>query len=617
MSEIKEKDFRVLTSVTVRFAGDSGDGMQLTGTQFSDTTAWIGNDLNTLPDYPAEIRAPAGTIYGVSGFQLSFGSDDVNTPGDVPDVLVAMNPAALRKNLKELKKGGTIIVNSDSFDQKNLKLVNFETNPLEDDSLSGYEVHKVPITSLTANALEGLPLSPKEVSRCKNFFALGLMYWLYDRPLKNTEDWIKDKFKKNPDYIEANTKALNAGYNFGEMTEVFTTRYKVEPAKLPKGIYRNISGNEATALGFLTASVKSGLPLFLGSYPITPASEILQYISSYKNFGVKTVQAEDEIAGITSAIGAAFAGHLALTTTSGPGLSLKIEAIGLAVMTELPLVIVDVQRGGPSTGLPTKTEQADLLQAIFGRNGEAQVCVLAARTPRDCFYMAIEASRIALKYMTPVILLTDGYLANGSEPWRIPHMNELPEIPVKYRTEPEGFYPYLRNENLARPWAIPGTPGLEHRIGGLEKADIYGTVNYDPDNHDKMVKLRTEKIKKIVNDIPDLEVDGDTSGELLVLGWGSTYGSIKDAVTKARNAGLKLSFAHLRYLNPMPKNTIQVLKSFKKILVPEINLGQLAHLIRSEFLIPVEQLNLVRGLPLKVNDILAKINTILGGGNGK
>ena len=617
MSEIKEKDFRVLTSVTVRFAGDSGDGMQLTGTQFSDTTAWIGNDLNTLPDYPAEIRAPAGTIYGVSGFQLSFGSEDVNTPGDVPDVLVAMNPAALRKNLKELKKGGTIIVNSDSFDQKNLKLVNFETNPLEDDSLSGYEVHKVPITSLTANALEGLPLSPKEVSRCKNFFALGLMYWLYDRPLKNTEDWIKDKFKKNPDYIEANSKALNAGYNFGEMTEVFTTRYKVEAAKLPKGIYRNISGNEATALGFLTASVKSGLPLFLGSYPITPASEILQYISSYKNFGVKTVQAEDEIAGITSAIGAAFAGHLALTTTSGPGLSLKIEAIGLAVMTELPLVIVDVQRGGPSTGLPTKTEQADLLQAIYGRNGEAPVCVLAARTPRDCFYMAIEASRIALKYMTPVILLTDGYLANGSEPWRIPHMNELPEIPVKYRTEAEGFYPYLRNENLARPWAIPGTAGLEHRIGGLEKADIYGTVNYDPDNHDKMVKMRTEKVKRIINDIPDLEIDGDKSGDLLVLGWGSTYGSIKDAVTKARNAGLKLSFAHLRYMNPMPKNTEQVLKNFKKILVPEINLGQLAHLIRSEFLLPVEQLNLVRGLPLKVNDILAKINSILGGGNGK
>jgi 2-oxoglutarate ferredoxin oxidoreductase subunit alpha len=617
MSETKEKEFRVLTSVTVRFAGDSGDGMQLTGTQFSDTTAFIGNDLNTLPDYPAEIRAPAGTIYGVSGFQLHFGSEDVNTPGDLPDVLVAMNPAALKKNLKELKRGGVLIVNSDSFDQKNLNLAHYESNPLQDDTLSGYELHQVPITSLTANALEGLPLSPKEVSRCKNFFALGLMYWLYDRPLKNTEDWIKDKFSKKPEYIEANTKALKAGYNFGEITEVFTTRYKVEAAKLPKGTYRNISGNEATALGFLTASVKSGLQLFLGSYPITPASEILQYLSSYKSFGVKTVQAEDEIAGISSAIGASFTGHLAITTTSGPGLALKTEAIGLAVMTELPLVVIDVQRGGPSTGLPTKTEQADLLQAVYGRNGEAPVCVLAARTPRDCFYMAIEASRIALKYMTPVILLTDGYLANGSEPWRVPHTSEIPDISVKFRTEPEGFHPYLRDKNLARPWAIPGTPGLEHRIGGLEKSDIYGNVSYDPENHDKMVKLRTEKIKNIANDIPDLKIDGDEKGDLLVLGWGSTYGSIKDAVIKARNSGLTLSQAHLRYVNPLPKNTESVLRNFKKILIPEINLGQLARLIRSEYLIPVEQLNLVRGLPLKVNDILEKITVLLGGGNGK
>ncbi|MCW8822502.1 MAG: 2-oxoacid:acceptor oxidoreductase subunit alpha, partial [Ignavibacteriaceae bacterium] len=559
MSETKEKEFRVLTSVTVRFAGDSGDGMQLTGSQFSDTTAWLGNDLNTLPDYPAEIRAPAGTLYGVSGFQLHFGSEDVHTPGDIPDVLVAMNPAALKKNLKELRKDGVLILNSDSFDQKNLNLAHYESNPLQDGTLSGYELHRVPITSLTANALEGLPLSPKEVSRCKNFFALGLMYWLYDRPIKNTEDWIKEKFSKKPEYIEANTKALQAGYNFGEMTEIFTTRYKVEPAKLPKGIYRNISGNEATALGFLTASVKSGLPLFLGSYPITPASEILQYLSSYKNFEVKTVQAEDEIAGISSAIGASFTGHLAITTTSGPGLALKTEAIGLAVMTELPLVVIDVQRGGPSTGLPTKTEQADLLQAVYGRNGEAPVCVLAARTPRDCFYMAIEASRIALKYMTPVILLTDGYLGNGSEPWRVPHTSEIPDISVKFRTDPEGFYPYLRDKNLARPWAIPGTPGLEHRIGGLEKSDIYGNVSYDPENHDKMVKLRTEKIKNIANDIPDLKVDGDEKGDLLVLGWGSTYGSIKDAVIKARNSGLTLSQAHLRYVNPLPKNTESVL----------------------------------------------------------
>ena len=617
MSETKEKDFRVLTSVTVRFAGDSGDGMQLTGSQFSDTTAWLGNDLNTLPDYPAEIRAPAGTLYGVSGFQLHFGSEDVHTPGDMPDVLVAMNPAALKKNLKELKRGGVLIINSDSFDQKNLNLAHYESNPLQDNSLNGYELHQVPITSLTANALEGMPLSPKEVSRCKNFFALGLMYWLYDRPIKNTEDWIKEKFRKKPEYIEANTKALQSGYNFGEMTEIFTTRYKVEPAKLPKGTYRNISGNEATALGFLTASVKSGLPLFLGSYPITPASEILQYLSSYKSFGVKTVQAEDEIAGITSTIGASFAGHLAITTTSGPGLALKTEAIGLAVMTELPIVIIDVQRGGPSTGLPTKTEQADLLQAMFGRNGEAPVCVLAARTPRDCFYMAIEASRLALKYMTPVILLTDGYLANGSEPWRIPHLAELPDITVKFQTDPEGFHPYTRDKNLARPWAIPGTPGLEHRIGGLEKSDIYGNVSYDPENHDKMVKLRTEKIKRIVNDIPELKVDGQEKGELLVLGWGSTYGTIKDAVIKARNSGMTVSQAHLRYLNPLPKNTGDVLKSFKKVLIPEINLGQLARLIRSEYLMPVEQLNLVRGLPFKVNDILGKITELHGGGNGK
>ncbi len=617
MTQVKEKDFQQLSDVTVRFAGDSGDGMQLTGTQFSDTAAWIGNDLNTLPDYPAEIRAPAGTLYGVSGFQLHFSSTDIHTPGDTADVLVAMNPAALKKNLPDIKKNGTIIVNSDAFDVKNLKLAQYDTNPLEDDSLSGYDVHEVPITSLTANALEGLPLSPKEVSRCKNFFALGLMYWLYDRPLNNTEEWIKSKFKNKPEYVEANTKALQAGHKFGEMTEIFTTRYKVEAAKLPKGIYKNVSGNEATAIGFLTASVKSGLPLFLGSYPITPASEILQYLSSYKSFGVKTFQAEDEIAGITSAIGASFAGHLALTTTSGPGLALKTEAIGLAVMTELPLIIINVQRGGPSTGLPTKTEQADLLQAMYGRNGEAPVCVLSARTPRDCFYMAIEASRIALKYMTPVILLTDGYLANGSEPWRIPRVEDIPEIKVKLATNPEEYHPYSRDENLARPWAVPGTPNLEHRIGGLEKSNIYGNVSYDPDNHDKMVRLRKEKIKNIVNDIPDLKVDGDQSGELLVLGWGSTYGSIKEAVAKANNAGLKVSQAHLRYINPMPKNTEAVLKNFSKILIPEINLGQLSKIIRSEFLIPVQQLNIVRGLPFKVNDILEKITELLGGGNGK
>lgn len=613
----KVKEIQQLEEVTVRFAGDSGDGMQLTGSQFSETTAFVGNDLNTLPDYPAEIRAPAGTVYGVSGFQLHFSSQDIHTPGDSPDVLVAMNPAALKKNLPELKKNGIIIVNSDAFDLKNLKLAHYDTNPLEDNTLSGYTVFTVPISSLTENALEGTSLSPKEVSRCKNFFALGLMYWLYNRPIENTIAWIQQKFKKTPQFIDANTKALNAGYNFGEMTELFTTRYTVEPAKLPKGKYRNISGNEATAYGFLTASVKSGLPLFLGSYPITPASEILQYISGFKNFGVKTFQAEDEIAGIVSAIGASYAGNLAITSTSGPGLALKTEAIGLAVMTELPIVIIDVQRGGPSTGLPTKTEQADLLQAIWGRNGEAPVAVLAARTPRDCFYMAIEASRIALKYMTPVILLTDGYIANGSEPWRIPDLESIPKIEVKFRTEKEGFYPYLRDENLARPWAIPGTPDLEHRIGGLEKANIYGNVSYDPDNHDKMVRLRANKIQNIENDIPPLEVDGDQSGDLLVLGWGGTYGTIKEAVTKARNLGYNVSQAHFRYLNPFPKNTAEVLKNFKRILIPEINLGQLAKVVRSQFLVDVIQLNIVRGLPLKVSDILDKIKEVHGGNNGK
>ncbi len=610
---IKEKEIKKLSEVTVRFAGDSGDGMQLTGSQFSETTAIAGNDLSTLPDYPAEIRAPSGTVYGVSGFQLHFGSHDVHTPGDRPDVLVAMNPAAIKKNLPELKNGGTIIANSDAFDKKNLQLAGYEKNPLENGDLKGYQVFSVPITSLTQKALEESKLSPKEIARCKNFFALGLMYWLFDRQIEQTTNWIKKKFKDKTEIGEANQKALIAGYNFGEMTEVFTTRYEVEPAKLPKGVYRSISGNEATALGFLAASVKSGLPLFLGSYPITPASEILQYLSNYKNFGVKTFQAEDEIAGITSAIGAAFAGNLALTTTSGPGLALKTEAMGLALMTELPLVIVNVQRGGPSTGLPTKTEQADLLQAMYGRNGEAPVAVFAASSPSDCFYMAIEAAKYALKYMSPVILLTDGYIANGSEPWKIPHVNELPDIHVKFRTKIADFSPYDRDENLARPWAIPGTQGLEHRIGGLEKANITGNVSYDPDNHDKMIRIREQKIQNMAKDIPELKVDGEEEGDLLVLGWGGTYGTIKESVIKARKAGYKVSQAHLKYINPFPKNTEYVLKNFKKVLIPEINLGQLAKIIRSEFLVPVVQLNIVRGLPFKISDIEDKIIEILRG----
>jgi 2-oxoglutarate ferredoxin oxidoreductase subunit alpha len=615
MSEVREIQEKHIDEVTVRFAGDSGDGMQLTGTQFSDTTAVLGNDLSTLPDYPAEIRAPAGTLYGVSGFQLHFSSNDIHTPGDVPDVLVAMNPAALQKNLPELKRSGLIVVNSDAFDKKNLKLAGFEENPLLDDTLSGYDVMDIPITTLTFNALEESELSMKEKARCKNFFALGLMYWLYNRPINQTIEWIEKKFKKNPALIDANEKALKAGYNFGDITERFTTRYTIDPAKLKSGTYRNISGNEATALGFVVAAEKAGLNLFLGSYPITPASDILQFLSSYKNFGVKTFQAEDEIAGIASAIGAAFGGSLAITTTSGPGLALKTEATGLAVMTELPLVIIKVQRGGPSTGLPTKTEQSDLLQAMYGRNGESPVAVVAAATPSDCFHMAIEASRLALTYMSPVILLTDGYLANGSEPWNIPSVDSIPEIPVKFHTDPETYKPYNRDENLARPWAVPGTIGLEHRIGGLEKANITGDVNYEPDNHFSMVKLREEKIQKMRNSIPDLEVDGDSEGEILVIGWGGTYGAIKEAVIHTRKKGYKVSQAHFKYIHPFPKNTEKVLKSFKHVLLPEINLGQLSKILKSEYLIPIEQFNVVRGLPFRVSDIENKIIEVLGGNN--
>jgi 2-oxoglutarate ferredoxin oxidoreductase subunit alpha len=618
MAQEKEKEVEVqsLTAVTVRFAGDSGDGMQLTGTQFSDTTAIVGNDLSTLPDYPAEIRAPAGTLYGVSGFQLHFSSSDIHTPGDSPDVLVAMNPAALKINLKEIKKNATIIVNTDAFDKKNLNTAGYEANPLEDNSLEGFKVIEVPITTLTTNALKDSPLSPKEVVRCKNFFALGMMYWLYNRPMEPTLDWIKQKFKNLPDVADANEKALKAGYYFGDATQQFTTRYTVEPAELPEGTYRNISGNEAVALGFVAASLKSKLPLFLGSYPITPASDILHFLSKYKNFGVKTYQAEDEIAGIASAIGASFGGSLAITTTSGPGLALKTEATGLAVMTELPIVIVDVQRGGPSTGLPTKTEQSDLLQAMYGRNGESPVCIVAATRPNDCFEMAFEASKLALKFMTPVILLTDGYIANGAEPWKLPKPEELEEIPVRFHTDKETFQPFGRDENLARPWAIPGTPGLEHRIGGLEKANITGDVNYSPENHQLMCELRAEKIEKMKKFIPDLEVDGDESGDLLVLGWGGTYGAIIEAIIKSREDGLKVSQAHLKYLNPMPANTEDVLKNFKKVLIPELNLGQLSKLVREKFLINVETLNKLQGLPFKSIEIQNKISEILGGKNG-
>jgi 2-oxoglutarate/2-oxoacid ferredoxin oxidoreductase subunit alpha len=607
-----EKESLELNDVTVRFAGDSGDGMQLTGTQFTNTTALVGNDVSTLPDYPAEIRAPVGTTYGVSGFQLHFSNIDIQTPGDSPDVLVAMNPAALKVNLRDLKAGATIIININSFETKNLRLAGYEISPLEDGSLDGYNIVQVPLSSLTSKALESSGLSAKDISRSKNFFALGMMYWLYSRPVEPTIGWIDSKFKSVPHIAEANKKVLMAGYYYGENTELFTTRYFVEPAKLPEGMYRSISGNEATAIGFITASVKSGLPLFLGSYPITPASDILHELSKYKNFGVRTFQAEDEIAGITAAIGASFSGALAITTTSGPGLALKTEALGLAVMTEIPIVIIDVQRGGPSTGLPTKTEQSDLFQAVHGRNGESPVVVIAASTPTDCFYMALEASRIALKYMVPVILLTDGYIANGAEPWKIPDPDSIPQIDVKFRTEREGFFPYLRDENLSRPWALPGTPGLEHRIGGLEKANITGNVSYDPENHEFMVRLRAQKVKNVENDIPELNVFGDSDANLLVVGWGGTFGAINEAVNRARKNGKKVAHAHLKYISPFPKNTREVLKKYKKILCPELNLGQLSNLLKAEFLVDVEPFNKIQGLPFKSYEIENKIETMLG-----
>lgn len=607
-----EKQLVKVEDVTVRFAGDSGDGMQLTGLQFSTSSAIAGNDLNTLPDYPAEIRAPAGSLNGVSGFQIHFSSGESTTHGDHPDVLVAMNPAALKVNLKDLKPTATIIVNESSFDSKNLSLAKYENNPLEDETLKGYNVLRVPMTKAVMNALDGVSISIKEKERCKNFFALGIMFWMFSRPVEPTIKWIENKFRVKPDILEANKKALMAGYHYSEMTELFTTRYFLEPVKLPPGKYKNVTGNEAVALGMVAASWKSGVPLFLGSYPITPASEILHELSNFKHFGVKTFQAEDEIAAICACIGAAFAGNIALTTTSGPGLALKMEAVGLGVMTELPMVIVDVQRGGPSTGLPTKTEQSDLFQAMYGRNGEAPVCVLAASTPADCFHMAYEAARIATKYMTPVILLSDGYLSQGSEPFRIPKEDELPELKIEFRTEKEEFYPYLRDENLSRPWAIPGTPGLEHRIGGLEKSHIYGNVSYVPENHEFMINLRDQKIKNIANDIPEIEVRGEQEGDLLVLGWGSTYGAINEAMNRIQARDIKISQAHLKYINPLPRNLGDVLKRFKRILVPEINLGQLAMILRSEYLIDIIQYNKVQGLPFKASEIEEKILNLLG-----
>jgi 2-oxoglutarate/2-oxoacid ferredoxin oxidoreductase subunit alpha len=608
-----EKNLEEVETVTIRFAGDSGDGMQLTGTQFTNTSAVVGNDISTLPDFPAEIRAPAGSLPGVSGFQLNFSSQDIKTPGDQPNVLVAMNPAALKVNLADLEDGGTLIVNTDGFTAENLKYANYATNPLEDNSLAGYRVHKLPISTLNMNALKGnVELSRKEIDRSKNFFALGVLYWLYDRPMENTLNWIRAKFAKSPELAKANEIALKTGYNFADTTEVFTTHYTVKKAKIAPGKYRKMTGNEATAIGFVAASQLSGRPLFYGSYPITPASDILHELSRHKTFGVRTFQAEDEIAAVCAAIGASFAGQIGLTGTSGPGVALKQEAIGLAVMTELPLVIVNVQRGGPSTGLPTKTEQADLFQAVWGRNGECPAIVVAPATPGDCFHMAIEAVRLAFKYMSPVFYLSDGYLANGAEPWAIPSLESLPKIDVQFATDPANFMPYARDEQtLARPYALPGTPGLEHRIGGIEKQHITGNVNYDPENHHLMVKLRQEKIDRVVADIPLVEVMGEKTGKVLVLGWGSTYGSITSAVEKMQSEGKSVSSAHLRHLNPFPRNLGEVLAGFETVIIPEMNLGQLCTMIRAKYLVDAVPFSKVKGRPFQIREIVRKVEEYL------
>ena len=606
-----------LDDVVIRFAGDSGDGMQLTGGQFTRTTALHGNDLATLPDFPAEIRAPAGTTYGVSAFQLHFSSNDIHTPGDAPDVLVAMNPAALITNLTHLKRGGTIIINDDAFDKKHLELAGYASNPLDDDSLSGYNVIRLPLTTGTLKAVEGLGLSNKEAGRCKNFYTLGLLYWIYNRPMEPTLKWIAEKFSGRPELAEANEKALRAGFNLGETAEVFNARYEVPPAQLPPGTYRNITGNQATALGMVAASQRTGLKGFLGTYPITPASDILHFVSRFKNFGFLTFQAEDEIAAICAALGAAYGGSLAFTTTAGPGVALKSEGIGLGVMTELPVVVCNIQRAGPSTGMPTKTEQSDLLQALYGRNGEAPVPIVAPQTPGDCFWMIMEAARLATKYMVPVFFLSDGYLGNGAEPWKIPAVSDLPDLTVTFYTDSDHFHPYSRNEYESRPWAVPGTPGLEHRIGGLEKQHGSGGVSYDPENHEKMTKIRASKIAGIAHDIPDLEVYGDQEGDLLVLGWGSTYGAIRVAVDRMRLRGYNVSQAHLRYLNPMPRNIAEVLGRFRRIAVPELNMGQLSRLIRSEFLVDAIGWNKIQGMPYTAGELETLIEGVLApGANG-
>jgi 2-oxoglutarate ferredoxin oxidoreductase subunit alpha len=611
-----------LDRVIIRFAGDSGDGMQLTGDRFTSETALLGNDLATLPDFPAEIRAPAGTLPGVSAFQLHFADHDIMTPGDAPNVLVAMNPAALKANLADLPRGSDLIVNTDEFTARNLQRVGYESSPLEDGSLEAYRLHSIPLTSMTVEALKEVDVTRKEAERAKNMFALGLLCWLYHRPVEGTLEFIRSKFATKPSLLKANTIAFEAGWSFGETTEDFSVSYEIKPAPVRPGRYRNISGNLAIAYGLLAASWRSSLPLFLGSYPITPASDILHELSKHKRFGVRTFQAEDEIAGIGAALGAAFGGHLGVTTTSGPGLALKSETIGLAVSLELPLVICDIQRGGPSTGLPTKTEQSDLLQAMFGRNGEAPVPLVAPRSPSDCFDATVEAARIAVTYRTPVIVLSDGYLANGSEPWCLPDLDALPLIDPMFATEPnhvndagvDEFWPYLRDTTtLARAWAAPGTPGLEHRIGGLEKQDGSGNVSYDPANHDLMVRTRQAKVDRVAATIAPLEVDDpDGDADILVIGWGSTYGPIGAAVRRCRDAGLHVAQAHFRHLNPLPENTEQVLRGYRKVLLPEMNLGQLALMLRGRFLVDVVSYTQVRGLPFKAAELASVIQEVAG-----
>jgi 2-oxoglutarate ferredoxin oxidoreductase subunit alpha len=614
----EDHEIRKLDRVVIRFAGDSGDGMQLTGDRFTSEAAAYGNDLATLPNFPAEIRAPQGTLPGVSSFQLHFADYDILTPGDRPDVLVAMNPAALKANIEDLPAGGILIVNTDEFTKRNWARVGYDTNPLEDESLASFQVHKVAMAALTKGALESTGLGKKDAERAKNMFALGLLSWMYHRPTEGTERFLREKFGRRPDIAEANVLAFRAGWNYGETTESFAVTYQVAPAKLAKGTYRQITGNTALAYGIVAAGQQAKLPILLGTYPITPASDILHELSKHKNFGITTFQAEDEIAGIGAALGASYGGALGMTTTSGPGIALKSETIGLAVMTELPLVVIDVQRGGPSTGLPTKTEQADLLQAMFGRNGEAPVPIVAPQSPADCFPMVLEAVRIALTYRTPVLLLSDGAIANGSEPWLIPNVAELPDLSVEFATEPNGpngtFLPYLRDpETLARPWAVPGTPGLQHRIGGLEKQDGTGDISYDPDNHDKMVRLRQAKIDGI--SVPDVVVDdpaGDAS--VLVVGWGSAYGPIGAAARRVRNAGHQIATVHLRHLNPLPANLGEVLSRYSRIVVPEMNLGQLALLLRAKYLVDAVSYTKVAGLPFKAEELQDVFTDIIEGG---